>query len=168
MSQFNVKYTMTKDFWKQIKQISSLLSQGSWEDWANTYEPYDSIEFDAENAKISAEKETQQQKQALKRTASKATQRLQIFLDTGIWKNRVEIKISDEDSRLQDLLISLNKQWLNIKSRAGGLYTQAELKKNEINDLKVLNNKAVDKIQEELKFRQTRRDKRKFSFLIDN
>ncbi len=145
--------------------IGTILKQNRWEQW--DIHTNNSTEFDKKKVKLNAEQEKQQRIQALKRVTSKATQRLQVFLDTGVWKNRVEIKLSDEDSRLQDLLISLNKQWLNVKSRANGLYTQAELKKNEINDLKVLNDKAVDKIQEELKFRQTRRDKRKFTFLID-
>lgn len=114
------------------------------------------------------EKEQKERQKSLKKAIDRISERLKFFLMSGVWKVRTETKISDEDSKLQNLIINLNRQWISTKSLAESLYRQKETKNNEeLNTLKVLIDEAINKIQTELKFRETRRDKRKFTFLID-
>lgn len=74
---------------------------------------------------------------------------------------RIE-RFTDDDDSLQKLLISLNKEFTGIKSLA------TNYKEIEVQALKDLFEKCIDKIQQELKFRQIRREKRKIAFILDS
>jgi hypothetical protein len=149
----------SNDYDKQILQKIGTLQNCFFEKWTeNTEKP----------RKQQTDSERKKQLESLKKTITKTIDRLQVFLDTGVWRLRSEIHIQDEDSRLHSLMLSLNKQWLGIKSKADGLIDSKEIEKfTELTKFKTLKNQAVDKIQAELKFREIRREKRKFTFLID-
>jgi rubrerythrin len=90
------------------------------------------------------------------------TKRLEVFFETGCWESRKHVKITDDDDSLQKLLISLNKEFVGIESLV------EKYKEIKIETLKVLFEKCIDKIRQELKFRQTRREKRKIAFILDS
>lgn len=93
---------------------------------------------------------------------------LDIFLETGIWKVRSVKKLTDEDSVLQGILITLNKTFLEIKAACESAFSKEEIEQfKEFHQLAASIKKSQVVLQEELKLRQNRHQKRKFVFLID-
>lgn len=121
----------------------------------------DSVEQSKKSTKT-FEAEERKNKKALIARIERFTKRLEDFFDTGCWKSRKQTKITDDDDSLQKLLISLNKEFTGIKSLA------TNYKEIEVQALKDLFEKCIDKIQQELKFRQIHREKRKIAFILDS
>jgi hypothetical protein len=104
-------------------------------------------------------------KEKLEDVVKKFILRLQVFVDTGVWKVHKEVHITDNKLKLQKLFISFNNKCLSIEKLAA----EAGIKDFKTTKLymdtqKVLS-KAQDKIQTELKLRETRNSK--FKFLSD-
>lgn len=121
----------------------------------------DSVEQSKKSTKT-FEAEERKNKKVLIARIERFSNRLEEFLKHGCWKSRKYVKITDDDNSLQKLLISLNKEFVGIKCLA------TNYKEIEIQTLKELYEKCTDKIQQELKFRQTRREKRKIAFILDS
>lgn len=121
----------------------------------------DPVEQPKKNTKT-FEVEERKNKKILIARIERFSKRLGVFLETGCWESRKHVKMTDDDDSIQKLLISLNKEFVEIT----GLATN--YKEIEIQVLKEQFEKCVDKIRQELKFRQTRREKRKIAFILDS
>jgi len=121
----------------------------------------DPLEQPKKNTKT-FEAEERKNKKVLIARIERFSNRLGEFLEHGCWKSRKYVKITDDDNSLQKLLISLNREFVDIESLV------EKYKEIKIETLKVLFEKCIDKIRQELKFRQTRREKRKIAFILDS
>lgn len=99
------------------------------------------------------------------------SKRLNYFLENNIWEVRKTIKLTDEDKKLQDLLIALNKEIRAITYEyqldMTGIDNQINDKSKCFEELNIVYNKVIEIIQKELKKRCIRREKRKITFILD-
>lgn len=99
------------------------------------------------------------------------SKRLNYFLENNIWEVRKTIKLTDEDKKLQDLLIALNKEIRAITYEyqldMTGIDNQINDKSKCFEELNIVYNKVIKIIQKELKKRCIRREKRKITFILD-
>jgi len=117
----------------------------------------------------SPEQIKEKQRKVLSRRIKRFISRLQTFLDTGTWKIKKEIKITGADKDLQKLLTTFSKEVFEIEANCHAVYTIKELQKNgQYLTLKKIFKEAGNKVQEELKFRERRKEKRRMLFLLDS
>lgn len=115
----------------------------------------------------SKKKSLESKKKSLSRRIERFRSRLQSFVDTGLWKVRKEIKITDEDPKLQKLLIYFTRENLDIESFAKETGLKHFKSTQAYSDLKSILTQAQEKIQSELKLREIKSQKRKMMFLLE-
>jgi hypothetical protein len=114
-----------------------------------------------------SEKLLELRKKKLTRRVEKFKSRLQVFVDIGVWKVRKEVKITDEDPKLQKLLIYFTHESLDIEVLAKEIDVKRFKSTNMYSELRSILTQAQEKIQSELKLREAKSKKRKMLFLLE-
>jgi len=118
--------------------------------------------------KAKTQKNKSSKKDILLKRILRFSKRLNYFLENNVWIVRKAIKLTDEDKKLQDLLISLNKEMNAITYEYRLTITGIEGESKEIEELNFIYSKVIETIQKELKNRDIRREKRKIAFILDS
>jgi len=106
-------------------------------------------------------------KKSLLKKIDTYSKRLHVFLEIGYWKVRKEIKITDEDEKLEDLLIIINRVETEIDAKSKN-FGDEFLENVKYKEFKVFSENSKERIRIELKMREKKREIRKLAFILDS